>query len=371
VTADDRQPLSFQRPSLPSGAAIERYLARARSDRWFSNSGPCWRLLRERLATRTGAHCVPVASGTLGLMAAIATLTDPPAAGCEALMPSFTFAATVQAAIWSGLTPRFLDVDPANWQLDPEQLEQELSERRARVGLVVAVTAFGTPAPESVRRRWAAACRAAGVPLLVDSAAAFGTDAIGRHADAEVVSFHATKPFAIGEGGAVFTQDAGLAERIERTINFGLDGERNCGFARGLNGKMSELHAAAGLAVLDTFSERLAARRASAARLRAEIGAAVSWQHGCEHSTWQFVPVAFPDADGRRACGERAAGRIEVRGYYQPLHRMRPFAGFGAASGGLGQTDALAARMLCLPMAADLTDAELGLIAEIVLGRSG
>lgn len=85
----------------------------------FSNSGPCWRLLRERLAAETGAHCVPVASGTLGLMAAIATLAEPGAAGGEALMPSFTFAATAQAAIWAGLTPRFIDVDHAHWHSIP------------------------------------------------------------------------------------------------------------------------------------------------------------------------------------------------------------------------------------------------------------
>ena len=366
--------LSFQRPSLPSGSAIEGYLACSRSERWFSNSGPCWRLLRERLAAETGAHCVPVASGTLGLMAAIATLAEPGAAGGEALMPSFTFAATAQAAIWAGLTPRFIDVDHAHWHLDPGQLEQELAAR-PQVALVVAVTAFGTPAPEPVRRRWEVACRAARVPLLVDSAAAFGARtesgaAVGRQGDIEVVSFHATKPFAIGEGGAVFTDDAQRAERVVRAVNFGLDAERSCGLRRGLNGKMSELHAAVGLAVLDTFPAALAARRLAAERLRAEIGGAVSWQQGCERGAWQFVPVAFPDSERRRACVERAAGRVEVRGYYQPLHLMEAFAGCDVASGGLGQTEALAARMLCLPMAGDLTDAELARIAAVVLGSA-
>lgn len=358
-------PVPFQRPTLPSGAAIERYLSGSRAAGWFSNGGPCWRLLSERLGEQAGAHCVPVASGTLGLMAAIATL-GPGRRPAEVLLPSFTFAATVQAALWAGLTPRFVDVDPVHWQLDPAQLEDEL--RLAGVGLVLAVSAFGTPAPMAVRRRWGDACRSAGVPLIVDSAAGFGAPGVGGQGDAEVVSFHATKPFAIGEGGAVFTADAGVRERLARTINFGLDAARNCTSAGGLNAKMSELHAATGLAVLDTFAEALAARRRAAGKLRERIGSAVSWQQGCEDSTWQFVPVAFPDADAARACRERAGGRVEVRSYYHPLHRMEPFAAFATAAGGLEQTDALAARVVCLPMAGDLTAAEVASIADVVLG---
>ncbi|HEX2071345.1 MAG TPA: hypothetical protein VHF90_06840, partial [Thermoleophilaceae bacterium] len=69
--ADQSPPvLRFQRPSLPSGEAIEQYLGLAREARWFSNGGPCWQLLRDRLSDRVGAYCVPVASGTIGLMAA-------------------------------------------------------------------------------------------------------------------------------------------------------------------------------------------------------------------------------------------------------------------------------------------------------------
>lgn len=66
--------IRFQRPQLPAGPAIERYLERAREARWFSNGGPCSKQLAERLGERVGAFCTPVASGTLGLMAALAGL---------------------------------------------------------------------------------------------------------------------------------------------------------------------------------------------------------------------------------------------------------------------------------------------------------
>ncbi|HEX5712325.1 MAG TPA: DegT/DnrJ/EryC1/StrS family aminotransferase, partial [Solirubrobacterales bacterium] len=241
--------IRFQRPALPPTAEIDRYLELARGERWFSNGGPCWRLLRDRLGERAGAYCVPVASGTLGLMAALAAVLGEgggPKRG--ALMPSFTFLATAQAAHWAGLQPRLADIDSGHWHLDPELVERALAGDH-ELGAVLAVSAFGTPPPPAVRERWESACRAAGVPLIVDSAAGFGAVAadgvpIGAQGDVEVVSFHATKPFAIGEGGAVFTRDAALRDRLELAVNFGFRPDRTVGLAHGLNAKMSELHAA-------------------------------------------------------------------------------------------------------------------------------
>ncbi len=367
-TGAERGPLRFQRPSMPSAERIEHYLARSRHARWFSNGGPCWDLLRERIAERAGAHCVPVANATVGLMAALAAV-DGARSGREALVPSFTFPATVQAAIWAGFSPRLLDVDLAHWHLAPEQLEHELTVRGDAVGVVVAVSAFGTPPPPAVRQRWEAACRKAGVPLVIDSAAGFGATAadgvaIGAQGDVEVVSFHATKPFAIGEGGAVFTRDAALCERIERIVSFGLGAGREVELAAGLNAKMSELHAAVGLAVLDEYEGLLAARRHAAAELRRAADASVTWQEECERSTWQFAPAAYPSAEARAAAEARFRATVETRSYYLPLHTMPAFRGLPSAEHGLATTEALAARILCLPLAADLTPAEIATIAD-------
>jgi dTDP-4-amino-4,6-dideoxygalactose transaminase len=373
---DEEALLRFQRPVLPDGDAIERYLRLARDERWFSNGGPCWRLLRERLSERAGAYCVPVASGTAGLMAAVAALLVDPRQDDGrrlAAMPSFTFAATAQATTWAELEPHLLDLDPDSWQLDGDQLERELSRHRGDAALVVAVSAFGTPPPAALRRRWEEASATAGVPLVVDSAAAFGTIgddgvAVGAQGDVEVVSFHATKPFAIGEGGAVFTRSVRLCERIERAVNFGLDTNHAVVLPRSLNGKMSELHAATALAVLDDYDDILVRRRAAAAQLRVVAGDEVAWQQDCERSTWQFAPVAFPDAPRRSAAVDRCAGEIETRTYYEPLHRMPAFRGRSRAADGLARTEELAARLLCMPMANDLTDGEVARIGAAIRG---
>jgi dTDP-4-amino-4,6-dideoxygalactose transaminase len=370
--ADGTPPIRFQRPTLPAWESIAAYLERSREARWFSNGGPCWHLLRDRLADRVGAYCIPVANGTIGLMAAIAAVLPERGAGSAqpvALMPSFTFPATPQAALWAGARPRLLDIDARHWHLDPDRLERALADE-AGGSLAVAVSAFGTPPPPDTRTRWERVCRAAEIPLVVDSAAGFGAVAeddtpIGRQGDVEVVSFHATKPFAVGEGGAVFTGDRRLRERIELTINFGLARNRSATLARALNGKMSELHAATGLAVLDEFDAILDRRRSSAARIRAESTLPIQWQQGCTRSTWQFVPVAFPDAASRRAARASHGERAELRTYYEPLHQQPAFSSLDREAD-LSRTTALHERILCLPMANDLTDAEIDTVGAIL-----
>jgi dTDP-4-amino-4,6-dideoxygalactose transaminase len=280
-------------------------------------------------------------------------------------MPSFTFLATARAAGWAGLEPFLCDISPRHWHLDPEHLERALESDEAAA--VLAVSAFGTPPPAETRERWERACSEAGVPLVVDSAAGFGAVAedgvpIGAQGDVEVVSFHATKPFAIGEGGAVFTRDRELRERLELATNFGFRGDRSVGFAAGLNAKMSELHAATALAVLDEIDSILARRREAAATLRGRAGATISWQQGSERSTWQFLPVALTDRQARQRLVEVCGERIAVRTYYEPLHELLP--GLPPTVGGdLTATADLHERILCLPLANDTTEAELETIA--------
>ena len=361
-------PIRFQRPSFPSAAAIERYLSAAREERWFSNFGPCCRLLRDRLGQATGCDAIPVVNATLGLIVAIAALRRRTAPNAiEALVPSFAFAASAQAAIWNGLEPVFVDVDPEHWHLAPDELERALEERRGKIAVVIALSSFGTPPPPYVRARWESACNETGVPLLVDSAAGFGARAadgtpIGAQGDAEVVSFHAVKPLAVGEGGAVCTRDPELAAEILRLVQFGFDDERRVMRRHGINAKLSEPSAAIALAALDEFPRALEARRDAAASIIERLPPGFEAQSEHELGTWQFVPVKAPDATRRNAVLASAQGVVELRTYYEPLQSMPAFVTTQRA-GDLSTTEDLARRMLSLPMADDLTDAEVDDIA--------
>jgi dTDP-4-amino-4,6-dideoxygalactose transaminase len=364
--------IRFQAPQLPAAREIEHYFKLAEDARWYSNRGPCHELLVQRLERYLGpgVHCGPVANATLGLMVALRTLVGPRPERREVLMPSFTFAATVDAVLWTGLEPVFVDVEPASWHLDPDALDAALDARSSTVGLVLAASTFGVPPPVEQRSRWERSAARAGVPLLVDSAAGFGacdeTGApLGRQGDVEIFSFHATKPFAVGEGGLVTTTDVELARRIGRLTNFGFE----AGVVHddvGLNAKLAEWPAATALAVLDGYADVLAARRATAARMLAALEPhGYVRQAGADGAAWQFVAALAPSGAVReRALAVSRDAGIEVRSYFStPLHRMPAFAGAPVA-GDLRVTEDLAARMLSLPMANDLAAEDIDVIVD-------
>lgn len=362
----------FQSPVLPAATDIDRYLEASREIRWFSNFGPCHELLAERLAAYVGGdlHCVPVASGTDGLVASLQAV-----ARLErkyVVIPSFTFVATLVAVRRCGLEPVFCDVDAGSWHLDPRGLRTTLEALGDSVAAVLPVSAFGAPPPIEIRDGWEACCADADVALVVDSAAGFGArDETGAHLGgqglAEVFSFHATKPFAIGEGGAVMTGDPEVAQRVRRLVNFDFDDNRVPRSDRGINGKLSELHAAAGLAVLDIFESLLQARRTRANRLRQLLRPlSLTFQSGCEGSSWQFVPALAPDRATRdrvlASCADRG---VEVRRYYEPLHWFGSFADVPAPAG-LDVTESIADRALSLPLASDMSAESIDLVADAV-----
>ncbi|MDX6470415.1 MAG: hypothetical protein QOF75_2218, partial [Gaiellaceae bacterium] len=359
----------------PSSDAIERYLQVARADRWFSNFGPCAELFRTRLEEAAGRPCVLVSNATIGLIAAIAVLRRSASPDAdEALLPSFAFAASAQSAVWNGLRPVFLDVAGDHWHLDPDRLQEMLAARADRVAVVVALSSFGVPPPPAVRERWEHLCADAGVPLLVDSAAGFGARAadgvpIGGQGDMEVVSFHALKPLSSGEGGAVFCRTAEQAEELAHLVNFTFDDNHQALRADGLNAKMSEPTAAIGLASFDELDDALDARRRHSQAILEQLPASFEAQTHHELGTWQFVSVAAPDAAMRTAVLEEAAQRaIGTRTYYDPLHLMPAFADFDRDD--LEVTESLGSRMVSLPMAVDLSPAEIDAVAAMVRSAS-
>ena len=368
--------IRFLRPQLPSLEDVGRYFAAAEEERWFSNAGPCQRLLTQRLSSFVGdgAHCVLVANATLGLMVALRALLDSSSRNArEVIVPSFTFAAVVDAITWCGLEPVFADLEAETWHLDPEQLELAIEKRGHGLAAVLACSTFGTAPPMAVRQRWEAACARANIPLLVDSAAGFGTldeagQPLGRQGNAEVFSFHATKPFAMSEGGVVVTEDVDLATEVGLLINFGLDDRRAPLRTHGINAKLSEIHSAIGLAVLDTYDEVLESRRSLARRVRRALeSVGFSFQPGSERSTWQFISTLAPSGGARDAVLAHAprAG-IELRSYFAPpLHESPPYTSAHRLNP-LPVTKDLSRRILSLPLANDLTDGEVRRIVECV-----
>jgi dTDP-4-amino-4,6-dideoxygalactose transaminase len=355
-----RETIRYQRPELPPIDDIARYYALSEEARFYSNGGPCHERLSSRLAEYVGdVSVIPVGNCTLGLMAALREVCGSPDGRRNLIaVPSFTFTATACAIRWAGFEPLFVDIEPDSWQLRPDALRGALEQYDGRVAGVMGCSTFGTAPPAAVRDGWHQLCDDHGVPLLIDSAAGFGAvdehgGRLGSQGDTEVFSFHATKPFAIGEGGAIVTPDPDLADRLRRVINFGIDPMSRASMTAGLNAKLSELHCAAGLAMLDRFDDALRRRQATAAALRELLAThPLTYQRGSEDSTWQVFQLLVADNEIReRTLTLASAHNIEVRTAFDPpLHRHPAFADAPAA-GALEVTEHVAGRMVSLPMA--------------------
>lgn len=368
--------IRFQAPALPSLREVEPFFAEAERVRWFSNGGPCVTRLERECADFLGLEHsgVAVNNATSGLLiAARACFGTPEGERRLVAVPSFTFVASVNAIVWAGFEPVFVDIDPDDWH-PAESAMQQLADLRGSLAGVLQCSTFGTAPSPARRAGLASAARALDVPVVVDSAAGFGSvdddgRTLGDQGDAEVFSFHATKPFAVGEGGLVTSRSADVLREIAQLNNFGFDQTRSVPGHVGINGKMPELTGAVGLAVLRRFPEILERRRSAVAWLRTELkDTGATFQAGSTGSAFQFVPVALPTPEARQRLLRNAHGaRVEVRAYFDPpMHRLKPFVGFPAA-GSLENTESLSDRIIGLPMANDISAASLERIRDLVL----
>lgn len=355
-----------QRPLLPDAASILPYLRQMDEARWYSNRGSLvWRL-EERLSELFGCRehgLISFASGTVALEAAILAHAgqarpDRPLA----LMPSYTFVATAQAAIRCGYRPYFVDVDPHSWMLDPVAIAAH--RELPRTGLILPVAACGRM-PDI--RRWESVQASTGVPVAIDAAASFERYLATPGAVSERVpvtlSFHATKAFTCAEGGAVLWNDPNALLRLARISNFGMDDRRTCRLP-GMNGKLSEYHAAVGLACLDEWPARAARHTAVAA---AWSGAARNWPGRIVvtpevSAAYVLFEARDAAAAGAVAAALDAAGVDTRRWYGDGMHRQ-PFLA-DAPADPLPVTEDLTARHLGLPAAIDLTAEEIEAMAR-------
>ena len=353
--------IPVMRPELPP---LERYVELLRdiwSSHMLSNFAEFAQRFERRAQEYLGTPRVrSVASGDIGLMVALKALDLP--AGAEAVVPSFTFNSTVNAVIWNGLVPVFADIDPATLCADPADVARCVTPRTR---VIVATHVFGNPCDADRLRQ------AAGeLPLVFDAAHGFGSRfrgrAVGTLGDVEVFSFSGTKLVTTGEGGLVSAATDDLMRRVEYARAYGFQGDYESHFT-GLNGKLSELHAALGVLTIEMVERAVARRNAIAARYRDALAGlpGVSFQavDPRDRSTFKdFGIVCERDRDGLEARLSQAG--IQTKRYFRPCHTMRAFRPW--ATRGLPATEAAYARILCLPIFNELPDADVDTIATVV-----
>jgi len=285
---------------------------------WYSNFGPLSRALEQRLLEQFGRphETVVVASNaTAGLSAALLATRRPG----PVLAPAFTFPASLGAIKASALDPIIADVDEDLWSFRADALDRALIATGATIVMLVAPFGLSRDFEAEI-----AVCRNRGVSVVIDNAAGLGgpRSPTGLPEDVfEVFSMHATKPFGVGEGGAIFAH-SGAEQRLRSALNFGFASEGGAGEAGwGFNGKMSEMHAAVGLAQAARFERVLCQRQAFAADYIARLAPRTDlvFPTNPASAPWQFFPVLLPHAEAaERFVDVAAKSGVEIRRYYRP-----------------------------------------------------
>lgn len=367
--ANGFEDVPLTRPSVPDAKALAEEIVDVLESGTLTN-GPRVREFEARVAEYIGVkHCIAVASCTAGLMLVLRAADI----RGDVVVPSFTFAATAHAVAWNGLTPLFADVDPRTLTLSPDAVRRALG---VRTSAILATHTFGTPCDVEALDELA---RRHGLRLFFDAAHALGSlrngVPVGGFGDAEVFSLSPTKVVIAGEGGIIATNDDVLADRCRIGRDYGNPGDYNCQFV-GLNGRMSEIHAAVAIASFRDVDEHVERRNELARRYREELsgvsGIDFPQVSDADRSTYKDFTILVDsdlfgvDADvlGRAL----AAVGIETRRYYSPpVHAMQAYRSIGGMNGHLPVTELVASRVLTLPMWSEMRPDQVTHVVDAML----
>jgi perosamine synthetase len=344
-------PIPWSVPTL--GEEEERAVLETLRSGWLTQ-GPRTRAFEEAIAAELGvAHAVAVSSGTAALDVALQALGIGP--GDEVIVPAFTYVATVNAVTYQGATPVMVDVEPRTLNVDPAAVRAAIGPQTRAI---VAIDYGGCAADYDALEPLA---RAHGAALLQDAAHSLGGRHRGRGPGAfgvgATLSFHVAKTITTIEGGMIVTPDAALAASARSLRNQGeAAGTKYSFVAIGHNYRLSDLHAAIGLAQLPKLARLVARRREVASWYRERLAgcdavACLDVPAPVEHAYFLFSILCADSAARDRAAAALAAAEIETRicwplpVYRQPAYRDRP-----GRRGDCPVAESVAGRVLSLPI---------------------
>lgn len=344
---------------LPPLAEYEQQLERVWKNQWLTNRGKLVQELEHKLQTYLAVpNLIIMNNGTIPLQIALKIL----AKGGEVITTPFSYIATSAAIVWENCTPVFVDIHPEYLTIDETKIEAAITPKTTAI---LATHVFGNPcdvdAIEAIAQKH-------GLKVIYDAAHCFGVTYQGKsifdYGDISTCSFHATKLFHTGEGGAVFCKDEQLMHQINYSHNFGHNGPLDF-HGLGINGKISELQAAMGLSVLPHMADILSSRRKIVERYdeqlsftgfrKIKLRAETEWNYS-------YYPVIF-DSEEQLLNIQQLLNENEIfprRYFYPSLNRVNYLQGQSAPI-----SESISARILCLPLYHDLNQSSLELIIKL------
>ena len=329
----------------------------------LTNNGPLSRQLAADIAGFLGiANLELVANGTLAIQLAIKAL----ALQGEIITTPYSYVATTNSILWEGCEPIFVDIEPQSFCINPDLIETAITDKTSAI---LATHVYGYPCDITKIQQIADKHK---LKVIYDAAHAFGVKLFGEslllHGDCSTLSFHATKLFHTGEGGAVVCKDAEIAKRVFLMKKFGHIGEDDY-LDIGINAKMSELHAAMGLCVLPKVNDIIAARKECSGwydeylegcLLQCPISPA-----GLEYN-YAYYPVIFTSPEVmmrvRQALLDNGIG---PRRYFHPSLNALPFLK-QELKRACPISESVSSRVLCMPLYVGLSNAEVEIICSII-----
>jgi dTDP-4-amino-4,6-dideoxygalactose transaminase len=327
--------------------------------------GPATKVFEEEFAAYCGVkYCVTLNSGTSALHVAMLCLGIGP--GDEVIVPAMTFIATAWGVSYVGAKPVFVDIDPQRRTLDPRLLEAAITKRTKAI---IPVDLYGLPAELDAIQKIADKY---GIAVVQDSAQSQGSRykgrSIGNYGKVACTSFYPGKNLgAYGEGGALLTNDAKIAEHARCLRDHGQK-QRYHHDEVGYNYRMDGFQGAVlgiKLRHLDAWN---AARKAHAQRyneLLAGLPLTLPDTPPDSVSSWHLYVIEHDNRDALRE--KLTAGGVDTGLHYPvPLHLQKVYEGLGYHRGDFPVTEKLADRCLSLPMFAELTDGQVHAVAASI-----
>ena len=326
--------------------------------------GPEVAELESALAALTGsAHCIACSSGTDALLLAMLALGLRP--GDEVVTTPFSFVATVETIVLLGAKPVFVDIDPKTYNLDETQVRNAIT---SKTKAIMPVSLYGQCAEMDVINEIA---KEFGIPVIEDAAQSFGATYKGRPScqltTIGCTSFFPSKPLGCyGDAGACFTNDDQLALRMRQIRAHGQDRRYHHALV-GMNGRIDTLQAAILLAKLETFQEEVAARARVAAIYNQLLSDFIDVPYIQPHNTSVYAQYTV-QVDDRKAFQDalKADGIPTAVHYPIPLHVQPAFLTEGVGRGSFPVAEAVAERVVSLPMHPYLEEQSQQRIAESI-----
>lgn len=345
---------------LPPIEQYQRFVQRAFNNSWLTNRGELVLELEKKLKDLLGVSNIIITNnGTVPIQIALKLLGR----GGEVITTPFSYVATTSSIVWENCTPVFVDIHPEYLTIDESKIEAAITEKTT---CILATHVYGNPCNVEVIAKIA---KQYGLKIIYDAAHAFGVrfnnQTIFQYGDVSTCSFHATKIFHTAEGGAMFCNDQELYQRLYYHHNFGHNGPLEF-HGLGINGKISELQAAMGLAVLPFMDEILAERKAVVDAYRSLIDQSkVSLLKIRPGTDWNnsYFPVIFKSEKHLlKVQQELNSQNIFPRRYFYPSLNKLPY----VHASTMPVSEHVAERVMCLPLYVGLSMDDIHRIINVI-----